>query len=116
VFTDEDKRAFEDPERYNEFRRAVEQQLNVSLRIRASSIERTLTVPDQSSHQLILKGSPMQIETRKALIEDMTKKLAKKPWIAKHRKFKYASSKINLLTGFTCSHSKFSCVLPKAYT
>jgi hypothetical protein len=43
----------------------------------------------QASYQITLTGSKMQNETRVTVVENMTKSLAKKPWIAKHRKLKH---------------------------
>ncbi|KAG6812856.1 hypothetical protein H0H92_015954 [Tricholoma furcatifolium] len=64
-FTDEDKKNFEDPEYYKDFRWQLECEMN-------------------AANPATLRGSEMSIGGRKAFREDMLKKLAKKPWIADH--------------------------------
>ncbi|EMD35981.1 hypothetical protein CERSUDRAFT_96205 [Gelatoporia subvermispora B] len=65
VFTEEDKKKFNDPEYYKHFRHDLEADVN-------------------SMHAATLRGSTMQEETRAAFKQSMQKKLAKKPWIADH--------------------------------
>lgn len=64
-FTAADKKRFQDPKEYFEFRLELERELN-------------------SVHGATLKGHPMQEGGRVAFKEMMVKKLAKKPWIADH--------------------------------
>ncbi|KAF7799420.1 hypothetical protein EIP86_010654 [Pleurotus ostreatoroseus] len=65
VFTEEEKRSFEDPAYYKEFRHALESDLN-------------------SVHQTTMRESAMQEGARAAFKANMIKRLAKKPWIADH--------------------------------
>lgn len=65
TFTDEDKKAFHDPETYKKFRHEVETELN-------------------SVHLSTHVGNPMQEAGRAFFRESMLKKLASRPWIAKH--------------------------------
>ncbi|KAG5641634.1 hypothetical protein DXG03_004557 [Asterophora parasitica] len=64
-FTDEDKKKFEDPVFYKDFRWQLESELN-------------------TANSATLRGSALQEGAKIAFREDMEKKLAKKPWIAKH--------------------------------
>ncbi|KAI0077436.1 FAD/NAD-binding domain-containing protein [Panus rudis PR-1116 ss-1] len=64
-FTEDDHKAFEDPEYYKQFRHDLESELN-------------------SVHLSTLRGTPMQLGAKKAFKESMIQRLAKKPWIADH--------------------------------
>ncbi|PSR70625.1 hypothetical protein PHLCEN_2v13485 [Hermanssonia centrifuga] len=65
AFSEEEKQSFQDPAYYKQFRHALEEDLN-------------------SSHQAILRGTPMQMGAREVFKANMLKRLAKKPWIADH--------------------------------
>ncbi|THG96305.1 hypothetical protein EW026_g5500 [Hermanssonia centrifuga] len=65
AFSEEEKKSFQDPAYYKQFRHALEEDLN-------------------SSHQAILRGTPMQMGAREVFKANMLKRLAKKPWIADH--------------------------------
>ncbi|KAF5385387.1 hypothetical protein D9615_001078 [Tricholomella constricta] len=67
IFTEEDKKKFQDPAYYNDFRWQLESELN-------------------SANPATLRGSAMQEGAKIAFREDMVQKLAKKPWIADHCK------------------------------
>ncbi|EJD00095.1 FAD/NAD-binding domain-containing protein [Fomitiporia mediterranea MF3/22] len=64
-FTDEDRKSFEDPVLYKQFRHDLESELN-------------------SVHFATIRGSEMQKGARIAFKDSMIKRLAKKPWIADH--------------------------------
>ncbi|KAL5536604.1 hypothetical protein ACEPAF_427 [Sanghuangporus sanghuang] len=63
AFSEDDKRAFEDPKFYREFRHDLESELN-------------------SVHYTTIKGSALQKAAREAFRADMLQRLSKKPWIA----------------------------------
>ena len=87
VFTDEDKRKFENPEYYKQFRRELESELNVRhVPLRAlTRPARAHQCPKQSVHPATLRDTPMQLGGRAVFKEQMRRRLAKKPWIADHR-------------------------------
>uniref|UniRef100_D8PMF7 FAD/NAD(P)-binding domain-containing protein n=1 Tax=Schizophyllum commune (strain H4-8 / FGSC 9210) TaxID=578458 RepID=D8PMF7_SCHCM len=64
-FTQADKERFQDPVQYMQFRRGMEMESN-------------------AAYAATLRGSEGQLVGRKELREIMERKLAKKPWIAKH--------------------------------
>ncbi|KAG5653916.1 hypothetical protein H0H81_009508 [Sphagnurus paluster] len=66
TFTDEDRKKFQDPAYYKDFRWQLESEMN-------------------GANPATLRGTPMQKGAKDAFREDMLKKLAKKPWIADHR-------------------------------
>ncbi|KAF8079146.1 FAD/NAD-binding domain-containing protein [Lyophyllum atratum] len=65
VFTEEDKKKFQDPAYYKDFRWQLECELN-------------------GANPATLRGTPLQEGAKIVFREDMMKKLAKKPWIADH--------------------------------
>lgn len=70
---------------FKRFRHEMESKMNVSqLRLRAHY--QLLSVTCQSVHASVLKGTEMQIGARAVFKENMIRQLAKKPWIAEHRK------------------------------
>ncbi|KAI5825444.1 FAD/NAD(P)-binding domain-containing protein [Schizophyllum commune Tattone D] len=64
-FTQADRERFQDPVQYMQFRRGIEMESN-------------------AAYAATLRGSEGQLVGRKELREIMERKLAKKPWIAKH--------------------------------
>ncbi|KAI0313295.1 hypothetical protein OF83DRAFT_1175813 [Amylostereum chailletii] len=76
-FTEEEQKAFSDPEKFRRFRHALEGELN-------------------SIHSLSIRGSEVQKATKAAFEEDMKKKMAGKPGLAE----KSSSLSPNLLLNF----------------
>lgn len=92
-FTKADMKHFEDPTNYKAFRRAVEQDMNVSQPIlfTVNLIEWFSDISCKSMHAVTIKDSEMQKVVRQTFQVNMVKRLEKRPWIADHRMYSFHS-------------------------
>ncbi|KAF8167543.1 FAD/NAD-binding domain-containing protein [Crassisporium funariophilum] len=78
TFTEQDKKAFADPDHYRKFRHRLESDLAVS------KIPSLYTCRSQSAHPVTLAGNAIGAAARIDFEASMRQKLARKPWIADH--------------------------------
>lgn len=83
-FKEKDFERFRDDRHYQEWRRGLEDSLNVGPE-NIAPVPQLVTLA-QAAHLATLYGHPIQKFAQNEFRKDMLKRLAKKPWIADHRK------------------------------